>query len=124
MIFEGKLMGFLPTADAERARRFYEGVLGMRFVSDDQFALVMQARETTVRLVRSGVFTPQPFTVMGWQVEGISGVVERLSAAGAEMLRFDLPGQGEDGIWAAPGGAKVAWFKDPDGNVLSVSEHG
>jgi len=124
MIFDGAVIGFIPTRDAERARAFYERSLGMRFVSDDQFALVMEGNGTTVRIVRVGDFSPQQFTVMGWEVKGIGEVVERLVAAGVEMQRYGLTGQGEDGVWAAPGGAKVAWFKDPDGNVLSVSEHG
>lgn len=124
MVFEGTMMGFIPTKDAERARQFYEGVLGMRFVSDDQFALVMETGGAPVRIVRAGEFNPQPFTVMGWEVRRIGEVVSKLVAAGVEMQQFGLPGQGEDGVWAAPDGSKVAWFKDPDGNVLSVSEHG
>lgn len=121
MIFEGGVAGFIPTRDADAARRCYEGVPGMRFVSDDQFALVFDAGGTMVRVVRAGEFAPQRFTILGWEVRGISGVVRALAEAGVEMERGGL--QGEDGIWAAPGGAKVAWFMDPDGNVLSVSEH-
>lgn len=117
-------MGFIPTRDAEAARRFYEGVLGMRFVSDDGFALVMEGGGTMFRIARAGAFTPQPFTVMGWEVRGIAEVVAKLAGAGVVLERYGFPGQREDGVWAAPGGAKVAWFKDPDGNVLSVSEHG
>ncbi len=124
MIFAGEVIGFIPTRDAEAARGFYEGVLGMTFVSDDPFALVMDAGGTAVRIVRVGEFAPQRFTVLGWEVRAIVKVVKALAAAGAVMEQYGLPGQDEDGIWAAPGGAKVAWFKDPDGNVLSVSEHG
>jgi len=124
MVFEGKILGFVPTRDAELARRFYEGVLGMRLVSDDQFALVMDAGGTTIRIVRVGEFTPAAYTILGWEVRGIAEVVARMTQAGVQMERYGFPGQGDDGIWNAPGGAKVAWFKDPDGNVLSVSEHG
>ncbi len=124
MVFEGKVMGFIPTSDAERARTFYEGVLGMRFLSDDTFALVMDAGGTMVRIVRVGEFTPARFTIVGWEVLSLDEVVKRLSEAGVSFERYGLPGQGDDGIWSAPGGTKVAWFKDSDGNVLSVSEHG
>ena len=124
MNFRGSMMGFVPTGNSKASRRFYEDVLGMRFVSDDGFATVMDAGGTTVRIVKVGQFTPQRFTVMGWEVERIGEVAEDLRGAGVVFERYGFPGQGEDGIWHAPGGAKVAWFKDPDGNVLSISEHG
>ena len=123
MMFPGKLIGFVPTSDAERARAFYEGVLDMRFVEDDGFALVMDAGGTMIRIVRVGEFVPARFTLTGWEVAGIEGVVRSMSAKGVVFERYGLPGQGDDGVWSAPGGAKVAWFKDPDGNVLSISEH-
>ena len=123
MTLHGAMIGFIPTQDADRARRFYEGVLGMRFVSDDSFAIVLDAEGTTVRLVRAGEFSPQRFTLLGWEVADIAETVEDLAAAGVSFERHGFPGQGEDGIWHAPGGARVAWFKDPDGNVLSVSQH-
>ena len=123
MIFDGQVMAFVPTRDADAARKFYEGVLGLRFVSDDGFAMVMEGNGTTFRIVRAGEFQPQPFTVLGWEVRAIKVVVAKLTEAGVTLEQYGFPGQGEDGIWNAPGGAKVAWFKDADGNVLSVSEH-
>ena len=123
MTFRGSLIGFIPTRDADVSRRFYEGVLGLRFVSDDTFAVVLDAEGTMIRLVRVGEFSPQPFTVLGWEVASIDETVDSLTAAGVTLERYGFPGQGEDGIWHAPGGAQVSWFKDPDGNVLSVSQH-
>ncbi len=123
MIFEGKMIGFIPTSNPARARLFYEDVLAMRFVSDDTFALVMDANGTQIRIVPVGPFTPAPFTLTGWEVVGIDALVQRMCVAGVVFERFGLPGQREDGIWAAPSGARVAWFKDPDGNILSISQH-
>lgn len=123
MALHGSMIGFIPTRDADLSRRFYEGVLGMRFVSDDTFAIVLDAEGTRIRLVRVGEFTPQRFTVLGWEVAAIAAAVDDLAAAGVRFENYGLPGQGEDCIWHAPGGAQVAWFLDPDGNVLSVSQH-
>ncbi len=123
MIFAGNVIGFIPTRNAEQARSFYEGVLGMQFRSDDSFALVFDAGGTMIRVVRVGQFTPAPFTILGWEVASVETAVPQMSSAGITFERFGLPGQRENGIWDTPGGAKVAWFKDPDGNVLSISEH-
>ncbi len=122
MTFHGSLIGFIPIRDADHARRFYESVLGLRFVSDDTFAIVFDAEGTMIRLVRVGEFTPQPFTIVGWEVANLAETVSDLTAAGVAFERYGFPGQGDDGIWHAPGGAQVAWFKDPDDNVLSVSQ--
>jgi catechol 2,3-dioxygenase-like lactoylglutathione lyase family enzyme len=116
------IVAFVPTKDAERARTFYEGVLGLRFVNDDGFALVFDANGIMVRMVRTE-FTPAQFTILGWQVKEIEKVVAGLQANGVKFERFGFFEQDELGIWTAPGGGKVAWFKDPDGNVLSVSQH-
>jgi catechol 2,3-dioxygenase-like lactoylglutathione lyase family enzyme len=116
-------VAFLPTTDAERARLFYAGVLGLRLVSDDEFALIFDLAGTLLRLVRVGAFTPQPFTVLGWEVADLDAAMRGLSRAGVAFERFDGIEQDELGAWAAPGGARIAWFKDPDGNLLSLSQH-
>ena len=116
------IVAFVPTKDTERARAFYEGVLGLRFVNDDGFALVFDANGIMVRVVRTQ-FTPAQFTILGWQVKEIEKVVAGLQVSGVKFERFGFFEQDELGIWTAPGGGKVAWFKDPDGNVLSVSQH-
>lgn len=123
MLGSHKLIGFAPIRDAARARAFYEGVLGLRFVSDDPFALVLDAGGRMLRLVKMKDFTPAPFTVLGWEAPGIEAVVSALGKRGVVFERFGFFQQDELGIWTAPNGDRVAWFKDPDGNTLSVSQH-
>ncbi|HEY7402213.1 MAG TPA: VOC family protein [Candidatus Angelobacter sp.] len=123
MLNTAMIMAFVPIHDSKRSRPFYEGVLGLGFVSDDPFALVMDANGVTVRLAKTPKFKPAGFTVLGWQVADIEKIVSKLTKKGVTFERF--PGMDQDklGIWASPSGAKVAWFKDPDGNMLSVSQH-
>lgn len=118
-----KVVAFLATRHPDQAKAFYRDKLGLKFVSDDGFALVFDIDGTTLRIARVKELTPAPFTVLGWEVEAIEKTVADLDKKGVSFERF--PGLAQDplGIWAAPGGAKVAWFKDPDGNVLSVSQH-
>jgi catechol 2,3-dioxygenase-like lactoylglutathione lyase family enzyme len=124
MLQNNDIVAFIPTNDPVKAKAFYQDVLGLKFVSDDGFALVFEANGNMVRIARSGKFTPQQFTILGWQVKKIEDVVKRMSAKGVEFVNFPGLGQVASGIWIAPdGAAKVAWFKDPDGNTLSVSEH-
>ena len=124
MLANNPIIAFIPTRDAAVARTFYEGLLGLRFVSDDQFALVMDANGTMLRIVRVGDFTPFPFTILGWQVTDIEQTVAELTAKGLEFQRYTFLDQTPSGIWTAPGNAaKVAWFADPDGNTLSLSQH-
>jgi predicted enzyme related to lactoylglutathione lyase len=123
MIAQNPLIAFIPTKDATRARLFYEEQLGLRFVSDDSFAVVMDANGIMVRVVRVGEFTPASFTILGWQVEDIHRTVAEMTGKGSQFKRYPFLEQGEDGVWTAPGGAKVAWFSDPDGNILSLSQH-
>jgi|SRR4051812_33434023 catechol 2,3-dioxygenase-like lactoylglutathione lyase family enzyme len=124
MLQKNDIVAFVPTNDATKSKAFYKDVLGLRFVSDDGFALVFNANGTMIRIARAGKFTPQQFTILGWQVKKIEQVVKKMQAKGVEFLHFPGMGQAESGVWNAPDGtAKVAWFKDPDGNTLSVSEH-
>ncbi len=123
MLGSTNIIAFVPTRDAEKARAFYEGILGLRFVKDDGFALVLDANGIMIRIAKMKDFTPAPFTVLGWQVSGIEDVVRGLQNRGVHFEIFGFFKQDELGIWTAPTGDKVAWFKDPDGNILSVSQH-
>jgi catechol 2,3-dioxygenase-like lactoylglutathione lyase family enzyme len=116
------IVAFVPTTDTQTARAFYESVLGLRFVKDDGFALVFDANGIMVRVAKAQ-FTPVPFTILGWQVTRIEETVKGLRAKGVHFERFGFLEQDELAIWTAPTGDKVAWFKDPDGNMLSVSQH-
>lgn len=122
MLASSKVIGFVPTKDSAKARSFYEGKLGFQFVSDDQFALVLRAGETMIRIAKAD-FNPAPFTVLGWEVSNIEEMVAWLQKRGVVFEKYPWVNDKELGIWTAPSGDKVAWFKDPDGNVLSVSQH-
>jgi catechol 2,3-dioxygenase-like lactoylglutathione lyase family enzyme len=117
-----KIIGFVPTRDAKKAKTFYQGTLGLRCVSEDEFALVLDANGFMVRVTKVGDFNPQPFTILGWEVDDIGRLVSELEKKGLRLERYGMKGQDERGIWTAPGGARVAWFKDPDGNVLSLTQ--
>jgi len=123
MLASMNMVGFLLTKDYDKARAFYVGHLGFEFVSLDQFALVIEAGKSMIRIVKVPTFTPLQSTVLGWQVEDIEVIVDWLAKRGVEFAKYPFVQDKERGIWTAPGGSKVAWFKDPDGNVLSVSEH-
>jgi catechol 2,3-dioxygenase-like lactoylglutathione lyase family enzyme len=123
MLSSEKLVAFVPTKDQKQARAFYEGVLGLAFVSEDTFALVLDANGTKIRVANAPEFKPAQFTILGWMVSDIETIVTELQANGIVFEKFGLKDQDERGIWSAPGGDKVAWFKDPDGNILSVSQH-
>jgi catechol 2,3-dioxygenase-like lactoylglutathione lyase family enzyme len=123
MLADMNMVGFLLTRDYEKSRAFYEGTLGFEFVSLDQFALVMQAGKSMIRIVKVPTFTPLQSTVLGWQVENIEAIIDWLVKRGVVFDKYPFVQDKERGIWTAPGGSKIAWFKDPDGNVLSVSEH-
>jgi catechol 2,3-dioxygenase-like lactoylglutathione lyase family enzyme len=125
MLGSMEIVAFVPTRNREKAREFFERMLGLRFVSDDRFALVFDANGVNVRVVDvSGVadFKPAPFTILGWSVSDIEKTVKGLQKKGVKFERFPGMEQDQLGVWSSPSGAKVAWFKDPDGNVLSVTE--
>ena len=117
-------IAFVSTTDPARARDFYERVLGLTFVADEGFALVFDLAGTMLRVTRVDELRPQPFTVLGWRVDGIETVVRQLAARGVAFERF--PGLELDalGIWSSPSGARIAWFRDPDGNLLSLTDFG
>ena len=122
MLGSAELVAFVASADTGRARRFYEGVLGLHFVSDDGFALVLDANGTTLRVAKVREFTPAPFTVLGWKVANIARTISELENRGVQFERFGFLQQDAMGVWIAPSGDKVAWFKDPDGNLLSITQ--
>jgi catechol 2,3-dioxygenase-like lactoylglutathione lyase family enzyme len=123
MLTGGKLVGFLTTTDYEKARAFYEGKLGFEFVSLDQFALAMRAGKNMIRITKVETFKPAQGTVLGWEVADVKAVVLWLSSRDVVTEKYGFVPDQELGIWTAPSGDQVAWFKDPDGNVLSLSRH-
>lgn len=123
MLGAAKLVAFVPTCDPARARAFYAGVLGLALVSEDGFALVFDCGGTMLRVANVGTsFHPAPFTILGWDVPDAAAAVHGLRERGVDVIRFEGMGQDELGIWTSPAGARVAWFHDPDGNVLSITQ--
>lgn len=117
-------IAFVTIVDVERAKEFYGVTLGLRLMSEEPpFAIVFDAHGIMLRLVMAKERAPVQGTVLGWEVPDATAAVRQLSEAGVRFERYDFMKQDEAGIWTAPGGARVAWFKDPDGNLLSVSEH-
>jgi len=117
-----KIMAFVGTQDQAKARAFYRDTLGLRLTSEDRFALVFDVEGIMLRVTNVGKVVVAPYTVLGWQVKNIASAVKAMGEAGVKLERYEGLGQDELGIWHAPGGAQVAWFKDPDGNTLSVTE--
>ncbi len=112
---------FVSTTDPERARAFYEGTLGLEFVADEGFALVFDLQGTMLRVTRVDRLQPQPFTVLGWRVDDVQAAVRALAARGVAFERYPDLEQDDFGTWTSPSGSRIAWFRDPDGNVLSVT---
>ncbi len=118
-----RLIGFVMISDVARARAFYVDVLGLEFVGEDEFALELRSGGNSVRLWKAKVAEPREYTVLGWETASVAERVKALAVKGVSFIRYPFLEQDELGIWTAPGGARVAWFHDPDGNVLSVSQH-
>jgi catechol 2,3-dioxygenase-like lactoylglutathione lyase family enzyme len=121
VLTEAAFIGFIPVRDTSAAREFYEGILGLRVVEDTPFALVLDANGTMVRLTPVAELGVQPFTVAGWRVPDITATVSALAGRGVRFNRYDRLDQDGFGIWTAPGGDRVAWFGDPDGNTVSLT---
>lgn len=118
------VVAFLSTSNPERARTFYRDTLGLPLVREElPFALVFDVNGIMLRVTVVEKLSPAPFTVLGWQVADIAAAAKSLQAAGVAFERFPGMQQDESGIWTSPSGARIAWFKDPDGNTLSLSQH-
>ena len=122
MLARFDVMAFVPVSNFEEAKAFYSDVLGLEIVDETPFAIALDANGTSVRLTLVDDFEPQPFTILGWRVVDIALSVIELADAGVSFERFEGMTQDMIGIWTAPDGAKVAWFRDPDGNLLSLTQ--
>jgi len=123
MLSEPKITAFIPTTQAERSKRFYADVLGLQIISEDEFAIEFESDGALLRITIVAEFRPQPFTVLGFKIVDIDAKVKSLSDKGVEFEKYDHFDQSDLGIWTSPSKAKVAWFKDPDGNLLSLTEY-
>jgi catechol 2,3-dioxygenase-like lactoylglutathione lyase family enzyme len=121
MLQQAELVAFIATSDIDRARGFYCDVLGLPVVEESPFALVLDANGVTVRLTPVEAPVVAPYTVLGWRVGDTATTARALAGAGVVCERFDGMDQDADGIWTTPGGDRIAWFRDPDGHLLSVT---
>jgi len=114
---------FVCVTDRARARTFYGKTLGLTLKYEDDFAIVFDSNGTTLRISPVKDLRPQPFTVLGWEVPDMKVAVKALAGVGIEFVRIPGLPQDELGIWSPAAGIFIAWFKDPDGNLLSVAQH-
>lgn len=117
-----ELIAFMPTTDLTTARVFYEQGLGLLIAGESPIACTFDANGTTLRVIAVERIEPAPYTALGWNVADIEASIRELAGRGVVFERFDGVEQDELGIWRSPGGARVAWFKDPDGNTLSLTQ--
>ena len=122
MLDAADVIAFVGTARPDAAVAFYRDALGLPLVADDPFALVFDAHGVMLRVTKVAAVDPAPYTVLGWCVPDIRAAVEALGGRGVVFARYPGMTQDELGIWTSPSGAKIAWFRDPDGNVLSLTE--
>ncbi len=116
------IIAFIATQTPSRAKTFYAGTLGLRLLSEDDFALVFDAGGTMLRVATVKQVQPASYTVLGWSVPNIRRAIQTLVGRGVTFRRYESLAQDDEGVWAAPSGAKVAWFEDPDGNTLSLTQ--
>lgn len=116
------LIAFMPTTDLVRARVFYEKGLGLPIAGESPIACTFDANGTTLRVIVVEKITPAPYTALGWNVADIEATIRELTSRGVVFEDFEGVEQDELGVWRSPGGARVAWFKDPDGNTLSLTQ--
>lgn len=122
MLHASAPVAFIATALPDRALAFYADTLGLPLQSNDDFSLVFDLGAVSLRVQKVRELHPQPFTALGWQVADVAATVAALRARGVSFERYPFLQQDALDIWDAPGGARVAWFKDPDGNLLSLTE--
>jgi catechol 2,3-dioxygenase-like lactoylglutathione lyase family enzyme len=115
-------VAFLPSEDLDRAVRFFQGVLNLELMSRSPYALVFQVGGVTLRVTKVDGLLPQPFTVFGWLVADLRAVIAELRDRDTDMLRYEGLDQDDDCMWTTPNGDLVAWFQDPDANVLSLTQ--
>ena len=123
MLAQNRMVSFLATSDGARARAFYEGVLGLTFTGDHGPVIAFEGASGRLMLQIAEQVDPPYGTALGWLVEDIHATIRALEARGVEFERYDQMEQDAWGVWRPHPGAGVAWFKDPDGNLLSVSQH-
>lgn len=122
MLSKSKVVSFIATTRPAESKAFYKDVLRLPLRSEDRYAIVFELKQGTLRVTPVEALVPAPFTVLGWEVGDIRREAKVLGEFGVDFEKFPGLKQDKAGIWTAPGGARVAWFKDPDGNILSLTQ--
>lgn len=123
VLTEARTMCFVASAKPDEAKKFYAETLGLRFLSEDEYGMMFSVSKTLIlRIQKARDLKPQQFTVLGWEVDNIGDAVKSLSASGVRFENFGFPSQDNRGICTFGNGDQVAWFKDPDGNTLSIAQ--
>jgi catechol 2,3-dioxygenase-like lactoylglutathione lyase family enzyme len=123
MLANKKIKAFVPTTQPGKAKTFYRDVLGLTLIFEDNYALEFDANGTLLRVAIVPQLTPHPFTALGWDVDDIVAEIKYLNSKGVQCETYGFFEQDDLGIWTSPSGAKVAWFKDVDGNTLSLTQY-
>ncbi len=122
MLVNSDLVAFVATADASKAQAFYQDVLRLPLVEDSPFAIVFDANGIILRVMKVQAVTLAPYTALGWRVADIATEMRELGSRGVTFERYPGLPQNDSGVWTSPDGARIAWFKDPDGNTLSLTQ--
>jgi predicted enzyme related to lactoylglutathione lyase len=122
MLYNMSIKAFVPTTKPDEAKLFYRDILGLKLLSEDDYALEFEANGILLRVTAVQELKPQAFTILGWNVPDISSLIKSLNEKGVAFKKYDFMEQDSLGVWTSPGGSKVAWFNDPDGNVLGLSQ--
>lgn len=122
MLGTAEVIAFIATTRADEALAFYRDVLGLRVVEDTPYAIVMEGGGTMLRVQKAPAHTPAPHTALGWKVADLGATMDGLTARGVTFARFGGIPQDADGVWTTPDGTRIAWFRDPDGNLLSLTQ--
>jgi predicted enzyme related to lactoylglutathione lyase len=122
MLANATLKAFVPTMMPARAKIFYRDILGFKFLHEDNYALEFDANGILLRVSIVPELKPHPFTILGWNVADIAATIQSLNKKGIAFEKYPFLEQDKTGVWTSPNGSKVAWFKDPDGNILSLTE--
>ncbi len=122
MLESAALVGFVGVSDLDRARHFYGHQLGLPLRDEAPFALVVEAGGTMLRITAVDDVSPVTYTVLGWSVRDIDAAIDHLVSCGVTFTRYEALNQDRRGVWTAPSGSRIAWFLDPDGNNLSLTE--
>lgn len=122
MLSGARLVAFAACTDLQRAETFYVDRLGLPVIERTPVALVLDGGGTQLRVTRVDDKAHVPYTVLGWSVNALDAAVDELRARGVRFIRYRGMEQDRHDAWTAPGGSRIAWFADPDGNVLSLQE--